>query len=164
MPVRERPAFRIHDLVAKHSEAQSEPFGLASGRHDISNRVNVRGGCPFADSNACCPPASLTAAVGILAMTALLNHCCPVCGHPVGAKRWFWRAWIWARWPCESCGMPLRFDFRRRLLFALFIGLSFMAASGIAAACILLHVSPWIWAGPLLAALIFGLIFLVRSW
>ena len=95
-------------------------------------------------------------------MRTLPNHCCPVCTHPVGAKRWFWRPWIWARWNCESCGTLLRFDFRRRLLFSLFMTLLFMVALGIAGACMVLNISPWIWAGPLLAAFIFGFIFVVR--
>jgi hypothetical protein len=56
----------------------------------------------------------------------------------------------------------LRFDFRKRLLFALFMGLLFMAAFGIAFACMVVRVSPWIWAGPLLVAFIFGLIFVFR--
>jgi hypothetical protein len=42
------------------------------------------------------------------------------------------------------------------------MGLLFMAALGIAFACIVIRISPWIWAVPLLAALIFGLIFVVR--
>src|SRR2546421_12448513 len=90
------------------------------------------------------------------------NHCCPVCSHPVGAKRYFWRAWIWARWNCESCGTLLRFDFRRRLRFAMYMGLLFIAAFGIAVACMLFRISGWIWAGPLLAAYIFGFIITVR--
>ncbi len=94
-------------------------------------------------------------------MTARPNHCCPVCGHPVGARRWFWRAWIWARWHCESCGTLLRFDFRRRLLVALFMGLLIMAALGVATACMLFRISPWIWAVPLLAAYICGFILVV---
>lgn len=94
-------------------------------------------------------------------MKALPNHCCPVCGHPVGAKRWFWSAWIWARWNCRSCGTLLRFDLRRRLLFGLIMGLLSMAALGIAVVCILFRISPWTWAAPLLAAYIFGFIIVV---
>lgn len=100
--------------------------------------------------------------LGITAMKAPPNQCCPVCGHPVGAKRYFWRAWIWARWNCQSCGTLLRFDFRRRLLFGLLTGLLFTAAFGIAVACILFRISPWIWAIPLLAVSILGSVFLIR--
>ena len=90
------------------------------------------------------------------------NHCCPVCGHPVGAKRWFWGAWIWARWNCKSCGTLLRFDFRRRLLLAFFMGLLYMVAFGVVVACMSVRISPWIWGVPLFAAVIFGLVFVVR--
>jgi hypothetical protein len=47
-------------------------------------------------------------------------------------------------------------------LFALSIGLVFMAALGVTIACIAFHISPWIWAIPLFAAFIFGMIFVVR--
>ena len=96
------------------------------------------------------------------AMTALPNHCCPVCGHPVGTKRWFWRAWIWARWNCESCGARLRFDLRRRLLFGLFVGLLVAGCGSFAALFVLFHVSLWIWALPLFAAYVIGFVFVVR--
>gem|GEM_PF-2575555 len=96
-------------------------------------------------------------------MTTRANHCCPICHHPVGAGRWFWRAWIWARWNCGSCGSLLRFDFGRRLLFALFFGVILVTAFGIAAACMLLQISPWIWTIPLLAAFIFAFAFLVLN-
>ncbi|HEY1788365.1 MAG TPA: hypothetical protein VGJ73_09430 [Verrucomicrobiae bacterium] len=99
---------------------------------------------------------------GIVVMKECPNHCCPGCGHLVGAKRWFWRAWIWARWNCESCGIPLRFDFRRRLLFVLFVSLSYLTAFGIAFACMAFRISPWIWTVPLLATLIFSLILALR--
>jgi len=95
-------------------------------------------------------------------MKARPNHCCPVCGHPVGVKRWFWRAWIWARWKCESCGTLLRFDFRRRLLFGLFMGLLFMTAFGIALAFLVLGISPWLWTVPLFVAFGFAFVFVVR--
>lgn len=98
----------------------------------------------------------------IVALKARPNHCCPVCGHPVGAKRWFWRSWIWARWNCESCGTLLRFDSRRRLLFSLFMGLLFIAVLGIAVAFMLFRISPWIWAVPLFVAYVFGFVFVVR--
>jgi hypothetical protein len=90
------------------------------------------------------------------------NQCCPVCGHPVGTKRLFWRAWIWARWNCESCGTLLRFDFRKRLLCGLLTGLLYMVVFGAAVACLVFRISPWIWAVPLLAAYIFGFIFIFR--
>jgi hypothetical protein len=95
-------------------------------------------------------------------MKARPNHCCPVCGHPVGVKRWFWCSWISARWNCKSCGTLLRFDFRKRFLFAFFMGLLFLAALGIGGACTLFSISPRIWAVPLLAVFIFGFIFVVR--
>jgi hypothetical protein len=101
-------------------------------------------------------------ALSHFAMTARPNHCCPVCSHPVGVKRWFWSAWIWARWNCKSCGTLLRFDFRRRLLFGLYMGLLFMAVLGIAAACILVRISAWIWGVPLLATYIVSFILVVR--
>jgi len=95
-------------------------------------------------------------------MKARPNHCCPVCGHPVGVKRWFLRSWIWARWNCESCGTLLRFDICSRLLFALFMGLLFIAAFGVAIACMLIGISAWLWAMPLLATFTLGFIFVVR--
>jgi len=42
------------------------------------------------------------------------------------------------------------------------MGLLFTAAFGIAVACMLLRISPWIWVIPLLAASIFGFVFVVR--
>ena len=91
-------------------------------------------------------------------MTTRLNHCCPVCGNPVGAKRWFWGAWIWARWQCAACGTLLRFDLRRRLLLGLFVGLLCAVMMGIAVLLILFRVTLWIWALPLLAIFIAGMI------
>src|SRR2546430_4195706 len=119
-------------------------------------------GCHYCSRNLAASGRGYIGSLGIVAMTARPNHCCPVCGHPVGAKRYFWRAWIWARWNCQSCGTLLRFDFRRRLLFGLFMGLLFTAAFGIAVACMLLRISPWILVIPLLAASIFGFVFVVR--
>jgi hypothetical protein len=51
---------------------------------------------------------------------------------------------------------------RSRLLFALFMGLLFMAAFGVAVTCMLLHISAWFWAVPLLAAFSFGFVFIFR--
>jgi hypothetical protein len=42
------------------------------------------------------------------------------------------------------------------------MGLLFGAACGIAFACMVFRISAWIWAVPLLAAFIFGFIFVVR--
>jgi hypothetical protein len=76
--------------------------------------------------------------------TKHLNHSCPVCGHPVGAKRWFWRSWIWARWRCVSCDTLLRFDFRQRLRVGLFHGLFLALLMVFAAMCLFFHLSPLI--------------------
>ena len=95
-------------------------------------------------------------------MKTLANHCCPNCSHPVGAKRWLWRAWIWARWNCGSCGAPLRFDSRRRILMSLAMGLFFVATLATGAACMFLRISPWIWGAPLFIAYILGSIFIGR--
>jgi len=94
--------------------------------------------------------------LGIVTMKARSNHCCPVCGHPVGASRWFWRAWIWARWHCASCGSLLRFDFRRRLMLGLYVGLFYALVMGIAVLLVLSRISPWIWAVPILGIYIWG--------
>src|ERR1039457_1133608 len=88
-------------------------------------------------------------------------HSCPVCGHPVGAKRWFWRAWIWARWHCESCATLLRFDFRRRLMLGLFVGLLCVLMTGVVALCLMSRISPWFWVFPVLVTYIVGTIFIV---
>lgn len=57
-----------------------------------------------------------------------LNHCCPACRHPVGATRWLWRSWIWARWNCASRATLLRFDIRSRLRSVLSCTLLFVSA------------------------------------
>jgi hypothetical protein len=88
-------------------------------------------------------------------------NCCPVCGNPVGSKRYFWRAWIWARWNCQSCGTLLRFDFHRRLLFTLFMGVFFILTLGIEVLCLVLRIPNWIWYIPLLVIFILGMIFAV---
>jgi len=99
--------------------------------------------------------------LGVVTMTAKYPpHSCPACGHPVGAKRWFWRSWIWARWHCISCGTLLRFDFRRRLVLGLFTGLFCGLMMGVAVLCVMSRISPWIWAFPLFAIYIVGTIFI----
>ena len=60
------------------------------------------------------------------------------------------------------CGTLLRFDFRRRLVFGLLMGLLFTTSLGIAVACMLFRVSPWIWIIPLFVASIFAFVFVVR--
>ena len=90
--------------------------------------------------------------VGIIAMTTRPNHCCPACGNPVGAKRWFWTAWIWAKWNCIFCGTLLRFDLRRRLMLGLLLALLYMLMTGIAVIFgEMSDISPWTWALPVLA-------------
>jgi len=97
--------------------------------------------------------------LGIVAMTTKYPlHSCPICGHPVGAKRWFWCAWIWARWHCRSCGTLLRFDFRRRLMLGLFVGLLCVLMTGLLALCVMSRISPWIWVFPVLVTYIVGTI------
>jgi hypothetical protein len=86
-------------------------------------------------------------------------HSCPVCGRPIGAKRWFWRAWIWARWHCVSCGTLLRFDFRRRLMVGLFVGLFHALMMGVAVLCMMSPISAWVWASALFVIYIAGTIF-----
>jgi len=56
----------------------------------------------------------------------------------------------------------LRFDFGGRLVLALRMGLLFMVALGIAAACVLFRISAWIWAVPLFVAYIGGFVFVFR--
>ena len=48
------------------------------------------------------------------------------------------------------------------MLFGFFMGLLFAAALGVAVACMLLRISPWIWAVPLLVAYVFGFVFIFR--
>jgi uncharacterized protein (DUF983 family) len=61
-----------------------------------------------------------------------IRHSCPNCGWKVPpARRWF-RPWIWARWRCESCGTPLRFDLGRRLLAVLLVIPAFPIVGGLA--------------------------------
>jgi hypothetical protein len=88
------------------------------------------------------------------------DNCCPACGHPVGSKRYYWRAWIWARWQCESCGTRLRFDLRRRLKLGLRLLMFVVLMLGIATLCIFSRLSPWIWTIPLLVIYISGFIFI----
>src|SRR5436309_7979906 len=54
------------------------------------------------------------------------------------------------------------FDFRRRLVFGLLMGLLFTTSLGTAVACMLFRVSPWIWIIPLFVASIFAFVFVVR--
>jgi hypothetical protein len=98
-------------------------------------------------------PAAFALGIGPGVMK-LSNHACPVCGRPVGASRWFWRAWIWAQWHCASCDTLLRFDFRRRLLMGLFIGLFNALVMAITILCMLSQISQWIWVPPLLCIFI----------
>ena len=100
--------------------------------------------------------------LGIVAMTTKYPlHSCPICGHPVGAKRWFWCAWIWARWHCTSCDTLLRFDFRRRLMLGLFIGLLYVLMMGVALLCMFSGISAWIWAFPLFIIYFVGTISII---
>jgi hypothetical protein len=86
---------------------------------------------------------------------------CPVCGHPVGAKRWFWGSWIWARWHCVSCGTLLRFDSRRRWKVALIVGLFNVLIVGVEALCAFSRLSPWTWVIPLVVISAVGTIFII---
>jgi len=56
----------------------------------------------------------------------------------------------------------LRFDFRKRLISALFANLIFLMAFGIMVACALSGIAFWIWSFPVLAAAVFGLLFVIR--
>ena len=47
-------------------------------------------------------------------------------------------------------------------MFALLMGILFMAALSIAVGCMLFHISEWIWAVPLFVAFMSGFVFLVR--
>src|ERR1035441_8250484 len=76
-------------------------------------------------------------------MTSYPRNCCPACGQPVSASRYIWRAWIWARWSCKSCGTLLRFDFRTRLMLGLFVGLWQLIFFGLAFLCIWFHFPIW---------------------
>jgi len=99
--------------------------------------------------------------LGIVAMTTKYPlHSCPICGHPLGAKRWFWSAWIWARWHCVSCDTLLRFDFRRRLMLGSFLGLFNALMMGVAVLRLMSRISPWIWVFLLLVIYIVGTIFI----
>ena len=88
-------------------------------------------------------------------------HCCPTCGHPVGVKRWFWRAWIWARWHCTSCGRLLRFDLHRRLIIGLVLALFYVLMLGVALLFMLSRVPPWIWVFPIILIGIVGMTFII---
>jgi hypothetical protein len=65
---------------------------------------------------------------------------------------------MWARWHCASCGTLLRFDFRRRLMVGLFVGLLFILLMGVAVLCMISQITPWIWALPLIGIYIVGTI------
>jgi len=70
------------------------------------------------------PPASLSSVVRHQSVMPEIfpRHCCPACGRRQSWSRLNVRAWIWARWKCEACGMPLCIDSRRRLIIgALFV-------------------------------------------
>ena len=45
----------------------------------------------------------------------LKHRCCPECGAPVPWTRFWFKAWLWARWPCQACGVSLQFNMWRRL-------------------------------------------------
>ena len=59
----------------------------------------------------------------------LLRRHCPKCGTKVSWVRLWLKPWIFARWPCTGCGAVLRFDWGRRLVVALLIGLVTIIAS-----------------------------------
>jgi len=69
------------------------------------------------------------------------RHCCPACGQRVGWSRLNLRAWIWARWKCESCGTELRFSSASRWLCALLSGGWFVFLDFF----VLRHVAVWVW-------------------
>jgi ABC-type bacteriocin/lantibiotic exporter with double-glycine peptidase domain len=60
-----------------------------------------------------------------------------------------------------SCGTLLRFDFRRRLILGLFVGVFFALMMGVAVLCLMFRISPWIWAFPLVVIDIVGTIFII---
>ncbi len=47
-------------------------------------------------------------------------RCCPECGHLADTRDGFWRP-VWRRWTCGGCGVPLSYDFRRRLKIGLML-------------------------------------------
>ena len=51
------------------------------------------------------------------------NRSCPQCGNKVGWKRLYLKAWVRAKWECPVCDSLLGFDFDRRLVVALGLGL-----------------------------------------
>ena len=59
-----------------------------------------------------------------------------------------------------SCGTLLRFDFRRRLMLGLVVGLFYALIMGVAVLCMMSRISPWIWAFPLFVIYIVGTIFI----
>jgi hypothetical protein len=86
------------------------------------------------------------------------RNCCPACGHPVGASRYYWHAWIWARWNCKSCGALLRFDSDRRWLFAVFILLWKILFLGVMVFCIWSGFPLWtyfVWGIPWVSVVVF---------
>jgi len=94
-------------------------------------------------------------------MMSYPRNCCPVCGRPVGSSRYYWRAWLWARWNCRSCGTVLRFDFRRRLLLGLSMIMSQALFFGFEFLWIWFHFPVWayfIWGIPLLVVAVFFLL------
>jgi uncharacterized membrane protein len=60
-----------------------------------------------------------------------------------------------------SCGTLLRFDFRRRLMVGLLIGLFYAVIMGIGVLGMMSRISPWVWVFPLLFLYIVGTIFIV---
>jgi uncharacterized membrane protein len=60
-----------------------------------------------------------------------------------------------------SCGTLLRFDFRRRLMVGLLIGLFYAVIMGIGVLGMMSRISPWVWVFPLLVLYIVGTIFIV---
>lgn len=57
---------------------------------------------------------ALNAATGACEVSDRMGPKCPQCQHPVRWRRRFLRNDMWARWPCEGCGMLLKFSMHRR--------------------------------------------------
>ena len=69
------------------------------------------------------------------------RHCCPACGQRVSWSRLNLRAWVWARWPCESCGTLLRFHLASRLLCGVLLA-GWLEFTNL---FVLRHVDVWVW-------------------